>query len=114
MPSTNSATATYTAKSSIVTYDSLGKEVVLDVYMTKTADNTWEVAIYNKADATAGANSFPYSSAAMATGTLNFDPTTGSLTAASLSSLSLAIPGGADFTLGLKGMVQLAPPNIVS
>ena len=53
--------------------------------MTKTADNTWEIAIYNKADAAAGANSFPYSSAALATGTLNFDPTNGKLTAASLS-----------------------------
>ena len=108
LPSTNSANATYTAKSSMVTYDSLGKEVVLDIYMTKTADNTWEIAVYNKADAAAGANSFPYSSAALATGTLNFDPTSGSLTAASLSSLSIAIPGGSAFNLDLKGMVQLA------
>jgi flagellar hook protein FlgE len=108
LPSTNTAGATYTAKSSLVTYDSLGKEIDLDVYLTKTANNTWEVAIYNKADATAGTNSFPYSSAALSTGTLNFDPTTGALTAASTNSLTMAIPGGASLTLDLKGMVQLS------
>ncbi len=108
LPSANAATATYTAKSSLVTYDNLGKEVTLDVYYTKTADNTWEVAVYNKADAAAGTNSFPYSSAALSTGTLDFDPATGALTPASLKSLTLAVPGGATLTLDMKGMVQLA------
>jgi len=108
LPSTNTAGAQYSAKSSLVTYDNLGNEVVLDVYFTKTAANTWEVAIYNKADATAGQNSFPYSSAALATGTLNFDPTNGRLTSTSLSSLTIAIPGGASFNLDLGDMVQLS------
>jgi flagellar hook protein FlgE len=107
-PSDNVAGSTYTAKSSLVTYDSLGKEVVLDIYMTKTANNTWEVAVYNKADAAAGTNSFPYSSAALSTGTLDFDPTSGKLTTASLNALNIAIPGGVTLNLDLKGMVQLA------
>ena len=32
------ATAVYTAKTSLVTYDNLGNQVTLDVYMTKTDD----------------------------------------------------------------------------
>ena len=51
LPSTNSATAQYTGKSSLVVYDNLGGEVVLDVYYTKTGPNTWEVAVFNQADA---------------------------------------------------------------
>jgi flagellar hook protein FlgE len=107
-PSDNVAGSTYTAKSSLVTYDSLGKEVVLDIYMTKTANNTWEIAVYNKADAASGTNSFPYSSAPLSTGTLDFDPTSGKLTTGSLNALNIAIPGGATMNLDLKGMVQLA------
>ena len=37
LPSGNAGTAVYTAKTSLVTYDNLGNEVTLDVYMTKTA-----------------------------------------------------------------------------
>jgi flagellar hook protein FlgE len=107
-PTDNVAGATNTAQSSLVTYDSLGKEVVLDIYMTKTANNTWEVAIYNKADAASGTNSFPYASGPLATGTLDFDPTSGKLTSTSLNALNIAIPGGATLNLDLKGMVQLA------
>lgn len=106
-PSDNLAGAQYTAKTSLVTYDNLGNEVVLDVYLTKTADNTWEVAVYNQADAAAGSDPFPYSSAALATGTLDFDPADGSLTDTSLSALSFTIPGGKTFDLDLSDMVQL-------
>ena len=51
LPSANAATATASAKSSLVVYDNLGNEVLLDVYFTKTGTNTWEVAVYNQANA---------------------------------------------------------------
>ena len=56
----------FTSKTSIVTYDNIGNKVTLDVYMFKTAANTWDMEVYNNADSTAGG--FPYSSAALATG----------------------------------------------
>ena len=52
----------FTSKTSIVTYDNIGNKVTLDVYMFKTAANTWDMEVYNNADSTAGG--FPYSSAA--------------------------------------------------
>ena len=60
LPSANAATAAPTAKTSIVSYDNLGREVVLDIYASKTAAEAWEVAVFNRADATAGGtSSFP-------------------------------------------------------
>jgi flagellar hook protein FlgE len=106
LPSTNSATAQYSGKSSLVSYDNLGNEIILDMYFTKTAANDWEVAIYNKADATAGG--FPYTSAAITTTALNFDGTTGGLTGASAQSLSIAVPNGAILNLDVSQMSQLA------
>jgi flagellar hook protein FlgE len=107
LPSTNAATAQFTAKTSLVTYDNLGNEVTLDVYYTKTADDTWEVAVYNKADAAAGGG-FPYANPALSTQTLTFDPTDGTLAAASATSIGVAIPNGQTVTLDLSGMTQLA------
>jgi len=107
LPSTNSATAEYTAKSSLVVYDNLGGEVLLDLYFTKTAANTWQVAAYDKAGA-APDTSFPYAAGPLATATLQFDPTTGKLTGASASSLTMAIPDGASFELDLSTLSQLA------
>lgn len=107
LPSGNTATAQYTGKSSFLTYDYLGNEVILDIYLSKTADNTWEIAVYNQADAATGGG-FPYSSAALSTDTLTFDPTSGALTAASPQTLSLTVPDGAPMTLDIRGMVQLA------
>ena len=107
LPSTNSPTADYTHKSSLVVYDNLGKEVLLDFYYTKTAADTWEVAVYDRADATAG-TSFPYSSAALATETLVFDPANnGLLHAASPTDISLTVPGGTGLTIDLANMTQL-------
>jgi flagellar hook protein FlgE len=106
-PSANAATATYSAKSSLMTYDNLGGEVLLDVYFTKTGANTWEVAVYNQANA-APNTSFPYTAPALATRTLNFSATDGKLTAASASDIAIAIPGGLSLDLDLAKMTQLA------
>ena len=110
LPSTNSPTAAYSEKSSLVAYDDLGTPVTLDVYMTKTGTNTWEAAVYNQADAAAGGG-FPYSSAALGTQTLTFDPTSGDLLTTgatpSATSVSVAIPGGKTMQLDLSHMTQL-------
>lgn len=107
LPSTNSPAAQFTQKTSLVTYDDLGNEVTLDLYLSKTASNQWEVTAYNSADASA-TGGFPYSSGPLATTTLDFDPTTGQLATASANALSVAVPGGQTVTLDMSGMTQLA------
>ncbi len=91
----------------MVAYDNLGRSVILDMYFSKSAANTWEVTIYNQADA-APNTSFPYANPAMVTQTLNFDATNGKLTAASPKSVTLNIPGGQPLTIDMKDMTQLA------
>lgn len=107
LPSTNSPSASYSAKSSLLTYDNLGGEVILDVYFTKTAANTWQVAVYNQANA-APNTSFPYTSPALATQTLNYNPLDGKLTTASANDITIPIPGGASLDLDLAKTTQLA------
>lgn len=107
LPSANGASAAYSAKSSLIAYDNLGGEMVLDVYYTKTADNTWEVAVYNQADA-APSTSFPYATAALATQTLSFDPLNGKLTGASATDIAIPVPGGGLLDLDMAKMTQLA------
>jgi flagellar hook protein FlgE len=107
LPSANAATATGSAKSSLVVYDNLGSEVLLDVYFTKTGANTWEVAVYNQANA-APSTSFPYTAGPLATQTLTFDGTTGKLTGASADNIVIPVPGGVPFTLDLAATSQLA------
>jgi flagellar hook protein FlgE len=109
LPSGNAATAVYTAKTSLVTYDNLGNAVTLDVYMTKTNDNEWEVAVYNQADADPTSQGFPYTSAQLnAPTTLTFDPTTGQLDSSSPTSLDIPVPNGATVTLDMSQSSQLA------
>ncbi|QPC85403.1 flagellar hook-basal body complex protein [Mesorhizobium sp. NBSH29] len=105
LPSSNAASATHSAKSSLVVYDNLGGEVILDIYFTKTAANSWEVAVYNQADA-APSTSFPYTGAALSTQAMTFDPTTGQLTGG--GTLTIPVPGGASMSLDLSKTTQLA------
>jgi flagellar hook protein FlgE len=107
LPSTNAATATFTSKTSLTTFDNLGNSVLLDVYFSKTGANSWEATVYNSADAAAGGG-FPYSAPALATQTLTFSATNGSL--ASGSPLTLAIPGGASLSLDMSNLTQLGAP----
>lgn len=113
LPSLNGANAEYTHKSSLVVYDTVGKETLLDFYYTKTADDNWEVAVYDRAAATAG-TAFPYSSGPLATQNLVFDPAlNGALAAASPTDITLTVPGGASLTLDLSEMSQLNYPFTV-
>jgi len=105
LPSTNSAAAEYTAKSSLVTYDNLGNKVLLDVYFTNTGAGTWQVSVFDQSKATPG-TSFPYAGGALGSASLTFDATTGQLTGAT-DSVSFTVPNGAAMTLDLSKLTQL-------
>lgn len=96
----------FTHKTSIKAFDTLGNEVLYDVYFSKTADNEWQMDIVDQKtgtvlDTVAG---------------LAFDPTTGELDTASqaLASVTLAAttstgtpPNMLDMTLDFTGLTQL-------
>jgi flagellar hook protein FlgE len=106
LPSGNLAGSSYTAKTSMVVYGNLGEEVMLDIYMSKTASEQWEVAVFDRAQQ--GANGFPYAAGPLATTTLSFDPANGQLASASATSLVIPVPGGQALTLDLTDTSQLA------
>lgn len=110
LPSANPATATVTGKSSIVAYDNLGAPVTLDMYFSKTADNTWEVSVFNKADA-GPSGSFPYANGPLVTSEIDFNPADGSIVTG--STVDVAIPNGKTLTIDLSKSTQLAAPYSV-
>jgi flagellar hook protein FlgE len=103
LPSTNTAAAQFTGKTSITVYDNLGKPTVVDVYYAKTAPNAWEMTAYDSSGATNGG--FPYSSAALATQTLTFNPTNGSITGG--NPLNFSVPNGQPISLDMSNTTQL-------
>ncbi|RWB75975.1 MAG: flagellar hook protein FlgE [Mesorhizobium sp.] len=105
LPSTNSATAQYTSKTSLVAYDNLGNKKLLDVYFTNTGAGTWQVAVFDQSKATPG-TSFPYTGGALGTANLTFDTTTGKLTGAT-TGVSFTVPGGQTLNLDLSKLTQL-------
>lgn len=107
LPSANAATATPSEKSSFVVRDNLGNEILMDIYFTKSATNTWEVAVFNQSSA-APNTSFPYTSGPVATETLVFNPADGKLDAASPDEISFAVPGGQTVTIDVSAFSQLA------
>jgi flagellar hook protein FlgE len=111
LPSANALASEYTEKSSMVVYDNLGGEVILDVYYTKTAANTWELTVFDQADAAPG-TSFPYSSGPLTTHAITFDGTTGDLIAP--ANFTVAVPGGQNLTIDISGMTQLSTEFLVS
>ena len=111
LPSTNSASSTYTAQTSLVVYDNLGGAHTINLYLANTGANTWEVDAFDASKAAAGGG-FPYSSGPLATGTLTFDATNGTLSSG--STLSIAVPGGQTMSLDLSKMTQLAAGFSVS
>ncbi len=109
-PSQNTTTPTPTEKTSLVTYDNLGNPVTLDVYSTNEGNNTWEVDIYNAADATNGG--FPYtnngdSGNPLTSATLSFSAS-GALQSTTPSPITVAIPNGSTMTLDMSQTTQLA------
>jgi flagellar hook protein FlgE len=106
LPSDNVVGSQYSSKTSLVAYGDLGGEIMLDVYFTKTAANTWEVAVFDQSQATAGTY-FPYGAGPLATQTLDFDGTTGQLTGLSATDITIPVPGGQNLLLDLASMTQL-------
>ncbi|TPI46984.1 flagellar hook protein FlgE [Mesorhizobium sp. B2-9-1] len=105
LPSSNSATAEYTSKTSLVAYDNLGNKKLLDVYFTNTGTGTWEVSVFDQSKATPG-TSFPYAGGALGSANLTFDTTTGKLTGAT-TGVSFTVPGGQTLNLDLSKLTQL-------
>jgi len=104
-PSGNAATAQYTNKSSMVVYDNLGNKVMVDIYFTKTAAGTWDVAVFDQSKAAAG-GPFPYGAGGLLANTsISFDGT-GKLTGAT-DSITFTPPGGVPLKLDLKGLSQI-------
>lgn len=106
LPSANAATAAYTGKTSLVGYDSLGNEVTLDIYATKTGAGTWELAVYDRAGASP-TGGFPYTSGPITTSNISFNAN-GQYATGSPTALNFTIPGGAAFTLDMAQTSQLA------
>jgi flagellar hook protein FlgE len=105
-PSQNGAGATPTQKTSLVVYDNLGSEVMLDIHYTKTGPNTWEIAVFNQAGAAPGAP-FPYAAGSLlTTATLTFNGTTGALTSPT-TGVNIPVPNGVTFNLDISKMTQL-------
>jgi flagellar hook protein FlgE len=105
LPAANAATAEFSGKTSLVTYDLLGNEVTLDIYSAKSASGTWQISAFNQANAASGGG-FPYSSGGFLGSTSITFNSTGQLTAA--TALTFTIPGGSAFTLDLTQSSQLA------
>ncbi len=111
LPSTNTSSSVYTAETSLVAYDNLGGAHQLDIYFSNTGSNTWEVDVFDHSAASAGGG-FPYSSGPLATQTLAFNSTNGSLSSG--SPISIAIPNGQTMSLDLSKTTQLASAFAVS
>ncbi|MBB4567306.1 flagellar hook protein FlgE [Rhizobium leucaenae] len=110
LPASNTAPVTSdTSKSSITGYDSQGNAVTFDVYYTKTADNTWDVSVYNHADAASGDTPFPYGGDGLVGSTeLDFDDT-GALTSGGTFDLNFS-SGSSTQTISMdfSGFSQVA------
>jgi flagellar hook protein FlgE len=107
--------ANYTSKSSMITYDNLGRTVQLDIYAYKTAsappsaNDQWQIAVYDNAGSTN--NGFPYTPAsALGSQTFTFNATGGLVVPPlpATNTMSFTIPNGAPFTLDLSKMTQVA------
>jgi flagellar hook protein FlgE len=94
----------YTQKTSLVAYDSVGNQVTMDVYLSHTGVNTWEVAAFDPSTATATSLGTNLASANLtfnANGQLVLPPT-------GTSSLTLTVPNGSSMKLDMSQTTQLA------
>ena len=109
-PTKTDASAQYSAKTSVQTFDNLGNVVVVDLYFTKTAANSWEVVAYDHAHA-AASGGFPYIPATALTAppeTFAFDGVTGKLLPTSDKSISFTVPNGQALEIDFSATKQLA------
>ncbi|MFP1867840.1 flagellar hook protein FlgE [Lonsdalea quercina] len=91
---TNSSTYSWTK--SMTTYDSLGNTHVMNLYFSKTADNTWEVHALDSSDSTATAQdlgTLNFSTSGQLTGTTSFNVTTNSLNGSAANTFTIDFAG---------------------
>jgi flagellar hook protein FlgE len=108
LPTANTAASQFTAKTSLLAVSNLGREVSLDIYWAKTANETWEISVYDRAQADPTGGQFPYSSGPLVTDTITFDPVTGALDPASPTTLTIPVPNGSPLVIDLAQTSQLA------
>ncbi len=116
LPSTNDPNAEFTAKRSLVVYDNVGQEVLLDIFFTRTGtadpaatpptNDTWEMSVFYQPNA-AATTSFPYSQPALQTVSLEFDGY-GKLVGPSSVNIDLSGLNGEMIEMDISGMTQLA------
>lgn len=106
LPSGNSASSSYTNKSSLIVYDNLGAEVKLDIYFAKTSGGDWEMSVFDSRDASPNGG-FPYGGSPLSVQAITFGAD-GKLDPAQQSQFAFTIPGGDDFTLDIAGTTQFA------
>ncbi|MEM6159709.1 flagellar hook protein FlgE [Erwinia sp. P6884] len=93
-------TSSYNKKASMTTYDSLGNEHNLNLYFTKTADNTWAVDVKDGSAADPTATVGTFNMAFNSSGQLTSTPTQ----AVTLAGLNGSAP--TNFTLNMAGSQQ--------
>jgi flagellar hook protein FlgE len=106
LPSTNDPDAVSTARSSIDVFGDHGEPVRLDFHFAKTADDEWEMVIYDAADRDANGG-FPYANGPIAQVTLEFDGL-GQLDPSGATSLTVPVPGGQPMEVDLSSMTQVS------
>lgn len=97
--STPGTSTNYTDQTSLTVYDSLGDPNVVNVYMTKTGANTWDVKAYTQGDPATNANT------AIGQATLSFDANTGAVSSGSPLQLTI---GNQSVPIDMTNTTQLA------
>ncbi|ACS85328.1 flagellar hook protein FlgE [Musicola paradisiaca] len=88
--------STYNWTQSLTTYDSLGNVHTVNLYFTKTADNTWEVHALDSSDSSATAQdlgAISFSTSGQITGTTSFNISTNSLNGSAANTFSIDFTG---------------------
>ncbi len=107
LPSTNSATAVSTGRTSLEVFGNRGERYTMDVYFARTSGaDEWEVAIYD-ASGRSASGGFPYTVGPVAQQTLTYD-LLGSLSSTSASDITIPVPNGQSMTLDLSQAKMLA------
>ena len=73
----------------------------------KTAAETWEISVFDRADAAANGG-FPYASGPLTTETMTYNVTDGQLAGGSPSFISIPVPNGSALTIDMSQTTQLA------
>ena len=106
-PSANAANAAPSAQTSLLTYGAQGEEKLLDFHFTRTAEDEYEVVVFDREEA-ADPGPFPYAAGPLATTTLTFDPVEGTLLPSSPQSIDVPVPGSGTVAVDLSLTTQLA------